>query len=336
MRHRRILTATALTAAVVVSGLIAPSAAVGSTRGTEWRARSIAAFLAARSADSGSETPHYYAYMAETSGKLNGWSHSYTQAYLSKLYSLVNPDGGWGLGYAYDAFGDGSINPATTTYAVTLAGHVGPPLLAGYQAGAVPRARVQTVVDLLVQMPRVPVDDGQCVAYSTEPADGAGGMCVHNVNAGVGAFLDRAAQYGLGATGMHRLITDISVHEVHAYRPTAQWWPYQADGPDQDVDHQSYSAQSMYPLSYWVGREAVYRVMDVDWPDVHAAIAYARLTGTPGGVASWSRTSPGLPLWCEMGDRWTGRIDAYLAGPRTARQLAQIALYSARAWANCP
>lgn len=319
----------AITAAVVV----AAPAASGSARGDAWRSRAVTAFNKFRAADDGQEGVYAYAAMAEASGRLYGWSHAYTTTYLAKVYALANPDGGWGLDKAYDAFADGSVNPADTTYAVTLADHVGMPLLNGYKAGVVPRDKVQGIVNELMAMPRVPVDRGQCVAYSTQPWDATPGYCVHNVNAGVGYFLHQVAAAGFGATGMHRLITDITIAEQVAYREQDVWWPYVHDGANQDPDHESYSAASMYPLAYWVGREAVYKLMDNSYPgDPYAPLAHLRLTSLPGGVASWSRTVSGLTLWCEMGDRWGAEADAFIASPPspTGQRLAQAALFSAR------
>ena len=300
-------------------------------RGDAWRSRATAAVSRFRSLDNGSAGAYAYASMAEACGRLYGWKHSYTSGYLAKVYALQNPDGGWGLGREYDAFQDGSVNGPDTTYTVTLADHVGMPLLAGWQAGVVPRARVQGVVDLLMAMPRIPVEHGQCVAYSTRPADCQPGYEVHNVSAGVAYFLHRAAAAGFGATGMHRLITDITVHQVHAYRPDDVWWPYIGDGDLQDVDHQAYSAQSMYPVAYWVGREAIYQLMTTAYPDDPLSpLAHMRLVSTPGGVASWSRSGSPVTLWGELGDRWLTEADQFIAGQKVASRVAQASLFCAR------
>ncbi|MFY1686505.1 hypothetical protein [Plantactinospora sp. WMMB782] len=305
------------------------------TRGTAWKTRATTAITRFRAADDGTAGAYAYASMAEACGRVYGWGHTWTTTYFNTVYNLRNPDGGWGLSRAYDAFGDGSVNDPQTTYTVTLADHVGMPLLAGYQAGVVPKARVQGIVDMLMAMPRVPVDRGQCVAYSTRADDAQPGYEVHNVSAGVGYFLHRAGALGLGATGMHRLITDISIHQVDAYRTADIWWPYLADGPNQDPDHQAYSAQSMYPIAYWVGREAIYKLMTTAYPDdPMSPLAHMRLVSTPGGVASWSRThgSP-ITLWGELGDQWLAEASAFITNPPGGyplTRLAQAALFCAR------
>lgn len=327
--------AVAITAAVVV----AAPAATSSPRGDAWRARAATAVSKARAIDTGADTAMTYAHLAGATGRLYGWSHAWTTDYLSRVYARQQPDGGYGLGKAWDAFQDGSTNPSDATYTVTLAGHVGPTLLDGYRAGVVPRAKVQQIIDLLMAMPRIDVARGQCVAYSDQPADVQPGYCVHNVNSGVALFLHNAAAAGFGATGMHRLLADITIHEQLSYREATTWWPYMGDGPDQDPDHNSYSAEALYRLGYWPGREAAYQMMVRTWPDDPlSTIAHMRLTGLPGGVASWDRYSPTTPLWCTLGDARTADVDAFIASPPSPAmsRLAQAAYYSALAWVNCP
>lgn len=303
-------------------------------RGDAWRSKAITAIGKFRAIDNGTAGPYGYASMAEACGRIYGWQHTWTNTYFNTVYALANPDGGWGLDREYDAFGDGTVNNEDTTYTVTLADHVGAPFLAGFQAGVVPHARVQGIVNLLLAMPRIPVERGQCVAYSNRPADCQPGYEVHNVSAGVGQFLHRANSLGFGGTGLHRLITDITIHQLVAYREADVWWPYIESGDLQDPDHQAYSAQSMYPLAYWVGRECIYRLLTTAYPgDPLAPLAHMRLVSTPGGVGSWSRTTPSVTLWAELGDRWLAEADQFIADPPAgtpALRLAQAALFCAR------
>jgi len=280
---------------------------------------------------------------AGASGMLSGWGHATTGQLLTRLLATRNPDGGYGLGRPYDAFADGTVNGADTTYTVTLAGHVGPTLLAAYRGGApaVARSDVQAVINLLMAAPRITVPRGQCVAYSLESADAppAGGMgWVHNVNSGVAWFLHECNAAGFGATGMQRLITDIGIAEMLAYVESGQWWPYLDNGPlaAQDPDHNSYMAEAMYRLAYWVGREVAYSQMVYPTPagvpgnsNQQDPIVHTRLTSLPGGPGSWSRTAPGVTLWAELGDAWKTEQDTYLAG-LTGDRAAQFAYYAAR------
>ncbi len=278
---------------------------------------------------------------AGAAGMLHGWSHVVTTGLLVRLLDGRNPDGGYGLGRAYDAFADGTLNGPETTYTVTLAGHVGPTLLAAYRGGSpvMARADVQAIVDLLVHdVPRIPIARGQCVAYSLDPNDSppaAGLGQVHNVNSGVALFLHEANAAGFGATGMQRLITDITLAEIVAYREASLWWPYLDDDPDlsgQDPDHNSYMAEAMYRLAYWIGREVAYSQMAYPPPvpgNSQDPIVHTRLVSLPGGPGSWSRTAPGVTLWAELGDTHRAEQDAYLA-TLTGDRAAQFAYYAAR------
>lgn len=298
-----------------------------------WRSRAITALDRFTAADTGAGTSFGYGMAAGAAGMLYGWPNTVTRGLLLKLLGTRNPDGGYGLGRPYDAFADGTVNPPDTTYTVTLAGHVGPTLLAAYKGGSgiVARQDVQDVVNLLVSTQRVPVPRGECVAYSRSPNDAAG--WVHNVNAGVGWFLSDVNGAGFGATGMQRLITNITIAEQVAYREAEYWWPYLDDGPDQDADHNSYQAEAAYRLFYWPGREVAYRMMTAAWSDnAQGPIVHTRLAGLPGGNGSWSRTVPGLTLWLDLFDQygWHTEQDDYLAG-LTGERAAQFAYYAARA-----
>lgn len=341
-QQRRQAAARLLAAAAALAAAVAfPAPASASTRGDAWAMRGRLAVESFR--DDGTQNAYTYAAMAEASGRLLGWTNPTTTKYLNKVYALRNPDGGWGLRTPYDAFQDGTTNPANTTYTVTLADHVGPTLLAGYKAGVVPRARVQGVVSMLGHLPRVPVSQGKCVAYSTQAADAKAGMCVHNVNAGVGYFLLQAAKAGITTPGGVQLAAAIRAQEVATYKPApVSWWAYYDGKPAalQDVDHEAYSAQSVYALSYAVGRDAALKVMSNAYPsDPGAPLAHMRLVSTPGGPNSWGSAGEPVTLWCEMGDRWLGEAYTYILDPGPAsrwQRIAQAALFSARNAAACP
>jgi hypothetical protein len=345
--RRRLKPVSLLLAAVLTAAFLIPGPpASASVRGDWWRARAITALSRFIASDTGAESAFGYGMAAGASGSLYGWTDPRTTLLLTRLLAGRNPDGGYGLGRTYDAFQDGTVNPATTTYTVTLASHAGPTLLAAYKGGAtvVVRQDVQDVIDLLVNgcgrlalpgcvPPRVATPRGDCVAYSLDPNDATG--CVHNVNAAVGAFLSSANGKGFGATGMQKLITNITIAELVAYREDDFWWPYLDDDPDltgQDPDHNSGSAEAMYGLAYWVGREVAYRQMVYPPPvpgNAQDPIVHTRLTGLPGGPGSWSGTSTTVTLWCVLGDTWLAEQDTYLA-TITGDRAAQFAYYAAR------
>lgn len=266
-------------------------------------------------------------YALGASAYLNGWSSPVTLDLLDSLRSTKNSDGTYGTGSAWDAFQDGTVNPATTGYAVTIAGHVGLPLLDGYINGVVPKTEVQSLVNLLLGFPRVPVSRGACIAYSNSGFDNV--HCVHNVNAGVAYFLAEANRAGIEATGLQSFITQISIQEAYSYHDSARSWPYMdAQTTNQDADHGSYSIESFYGLMYWVSRDAAYLVMTTS---TTKPIAHTRLTSLPTGPGSKSGNTT---IWCELGDNFSTEQDTYLATV-TGSSAAQFAYHAAKNAVTC-
>lgn len=314
--------------------MVSPNIASASARSDQWRARAITAldkFLATTTAP---DMPSFaYGMAAGAAGYLYGWDDPITTDLLAQLRATKNPDGTYGLNEPRDVFNDGTVNSATTGYAVTIAGHVGPTLLEAYKHGAATAAEIQVLVNALAKtFPKVTgITRGQCIAYSNSPYDKT--HCVHNVNSGVAWFLMEANALGFGATGMQNLITNISIAEGIAYRETQWWWPYSDSGANADADHASYEAEAMYRLQYWVGREAAYRMMIKNWTDNdQGPIVHTRLIGLPGGVGS---DSGDTTLWCVMGDSVSAEQDAYLASITGGDRAAQFAYYAARNSVAC-
>jgi hypothetical protein len=329
----------ALSAAVLTAAFLCPLPAAGKadpTRAEQWRA------IAQRAADrmdvlaTGVQRSSTLAYAAQAHAWLSpdGWQDPAAQAYLTRLYATQNPDGGYGIGVAYDAGGDGSVNPATTTYTVTLAGHVGPALLDGMRAGVVPRAKVQQIYDLLVSTPRIDTSAGRCLSYSRAAADAVPGRCVHNVNAGAAAWLLEAGKDGFAIPWW--LIQGIAKRELSAYNASTRFWPYQdstAPTP-QDADHNSYNAESMYDLAYPVAYSAAYVALTTE-PDGAAGtpIVYMRLAGLPPAPTAMSGNTT---VWCVLGDRWLDEADAFTtANFSDVGRLSQVAYYGSRAARAC-
>ena len=336
-RTIRAFLAVAIAAVVLFPG----SPAAAETRSERWQARALDAFSRFEAADDGHEIPHTYAFAAQTRAWMYGWGDPQAVAYLDKVRSLRNPDGGWGLGYAYDFAGNGTINPPTTTYTVTLADHVGPVLLDAYKHGAATVAEVKAIVTLIMRMPRIHDAGemyGQCIAYSNSPLDSGAGMCTHNVNAGAAQFLLDTNAAGVGTTGLMAYVVSATRRETASYREGDHWWKYMDSMgiAQQDADHNSYMAETMYTLAYPIGREVAWWQMTTPGiPD--SALAHARLTGLPGGPASMSADGS-TTLWCELGDQWFGEFDAWVddrdaAGD--ARRLVQAAYYAETAARSC-
>lgn len=202
--------------------------------------------------DNGKLGAHPYAWMAETIAIRNGWDDPRVKTYLRKVYRQQNPDGGYGLNAAWDAFGDGTVNPANTTYAITLTDHVGPVFLNGYKAGVVPRWRVKQIVRMVERFPLAD-DGGTCVSYSTTPQDSR--WCVGNINASAAHFLWRADAAGFKV--------DLSrvpgiVAENRATLIDGEWWPYSSGETwRQDWYHNVTMVEASLDLDPTLGRKTL-------------------------------------------------------------------------------
>jgi hypothetical protein len=323
MKRRALLIAAVLTAAF----LCPPPAAADPvpTRAEQWRAIAAQALdaygLALVPVQSAAFTRGSALW---ATGTLHGWSDPRVQPALAQLMAVRNAEGGWGLGYPYPAF-DGSMNGAGTTYTVTLAGHVGPALLAAWRGGALtdpePLTRITT---LLMTTAR----------YA--PASGPS-WCIHNINAGVADYLTQANDAGFGRSGLQKLVVDIVRFEITTYNPAWSNWSYQNTGnAEQDPDHGAYSAASLYFAAYPVGREAAFQLLAAPASSDDGRRAHMRLVALPGGPGSMSRTEPGVTLWCEMGDQWLLEAQAYVTGSAgDAKRLAQAAMFAALNAAAC-
>ncbi|RSM91492.1 hypothetical protein DMH04_00345 [Kibdelosporangium aridum] len=166
----------------------------------------------------------YVAPLAWYAGQRFGWRDRRTQTWLHRLYALRTPTNGYGLGAEFDAFADGTVNPADTAYTITSAWHVGRVLITGYDGGGVSAGRVRQAANLIASLP---LSAGErCPAYS-EHSNDIGKPCVWNVSAAAVWFLDNAARRGL-VTKPHKVATWRT--EIHRhYREDLGGWTYQAN-----------------------------------------------------------------------------------------------------------
>lgn len=231
--------------------------------------------------DSGHETAHAYSYMAGTMAHLYGWHDARALDYLQRVYELEQPNGGYGLGFALDLWSDGHPSPPDTTYTITLADHVGRIFLEGYDAGVVPRRRVQGLIDVLLSQPRTSDERGVCIGYSDYNPE-----CVYNVDAAAGWFLWQVQQRGFSVPA--GIIAGIT------RRVSAGWddgWPYREGGDDgQNVNYNAVTAVFMEPLDPTLARQAedaVRRQPLRDWYGPLGLLGMGDCTGsTYAGVAT--------------------------------------------------
>lgn len=295
---------------------------VGSSpvRTNSWTQRAVTAIQRFVETDSGNESAFAYAYIAGSIAAIHGWDDPRVATYLEKVYARANPDGGYGLGTPYDAFQDGTINPADTTYTVTITDHVGRVLVEAWQAGVVPRETIEHLVRLVLTTPRITTGPGVCIAYSRHPNDS--GFCVHNVNAGAGWFLATARALGITQKGLDEVLDGIAARDAAAFDKRAGWWPYiEGQALLNDFNHNAYNAESELALSPAIGRQAIDVLMSRNdyetWLD---PLAQVRL----------------LPYSCSQASSLIGEFDRMLGDERqTPGLLAQLSYWAARTARQC-
>ena len=328
---------TLLAAAVLVAALLSPASAsaLDPSRPEQWRAVAEHAMDRLQQMDTGDPQRAWtLAYAAQTIAWLSpeGWQDPVALAYLDRLHATQNPDGGYGLGFAYDAHGDGTTNPATTTYTITMAGQVGPVLLDAYRAGAVPASEVQQVLNLLASTPRIDTAAGRCISYSRHSNDAKPGLCVHNVNASAAWFMLEAGRDGFPVVWW--LVQGITKRTLSAYNATTRYWPYRDNmTTPQDTDHNAYTAEFVYGLAYPVGYSsaAVMLGNGLDG-DPDTALIGARLAGLPAAPTAMDGTTT---AWCTSADTWIDDVDAYVDWTSEVHKVASAAYLSMRASRAC-
>lgn len=194
-------------------------------------------------------------------------------------YTTASGRPGWGLTYAWDAFGDGTTNPADTVYTYTTA-MAALAFLDGYVAlgdsAQLDRAEA-AVATILTEC--WGYEDGplKSVWYSNQPRDQLdGSYVVHNVNALTLAAIARIARYAdetyesVKRGGIEAMLT-----EQAGYQDVDGQWQYQTGSPNRnDLVHHSYIALGL---------------VEAGLPEAEAALEY---------------------MWSEWFDESTGSFDA--------------------------
>lgn len=190
---------------------------------------------------------------------LRGWDDSGVVDYIRQLLATRNPDGGFGLGWAYDAFNTGETNAPDTTYTVTTAAHVGRVLLEGAAHGAVDSVEVERLVEVVLAIPLVAgVWPGACIGYSTYERDAE--TCVHNVNASVALFLLRAAPLISRRDTAIDLALRLAQHEIASYRVDEGSWHYMGTaGRPNDMNHEAACIEAALAFAPPIGADAAQR-----------------------------------------------------------------------------
>ena len=310
MINRMIHRLSAVFIAAVVIGTMATSG-TAITPADEWGARADTLIARAIQLDTGAGSAFNYSFLASAIAmhSPDGWHDPRALHYLNRVLDQRHPDGGFGLNYAVDAFNDDTRNPASTTYTVTMADHVGKVFLEAYAAGVLDRYYIDTLLTRLQAMPRIGVYGGYCYAYSDHPNDIKPGYCVHNVNAGMGAFLSMARQAGF--TQASQWITmEITNYEVLKYREWDRSWRYVDFRPGLNpADQNAYTVESMMQLAPELGGAAL------AWMMVHSL-----------GPTSGEAHARLAQFDCAGSLRWLSEFDARMVA--VADSLTRTALFA--------
>ena len=194
-----------------------------------------------------------------------GWGDADAVRLLDDVRARRLPGGGYGLGFAWDAFQDGTTNPPDAAYAITITDHVGLVLLDAFDHGAAPAAEIQGFVDEIVAFRRARPG---CLAYSDTGFDD---ICVHNINTSAAWFLAEAG--GRGSPFGMESWTSSSPPAVRLSF-TGPWWPYSdlTAMSAHDWDHEATVVENLLTLDPELGREALRAIMVPDptgeMPDV--------------------------------------------------------------------
>lgn len=281
---------------------LAPPHAPPAPVGVLWGQNVDAQIRQAISQDNGAQTPYSDVSLAwgVALRSPQGWNDPGAGHYLAAALDQPNP---YGLGYAWDAFQDGTLNPATTIYTITIA-QVGDPVLDAYRHGAATRAQLTDAIDHALAAPRIPVAAGIGLAYSDAPADIRPGYSVHNVNQAIALFLQDALDAGITyrAADVQALVDGLNAFELASYNPTLNGWAYR-DGGSQAIQDPAHAGvgvlwgQRFYPDT--IGTPTVKYLMTMDF-------GYALGSGVHSSLAQFD---------CSDSRTWLPQYAEYMADP---------------------
>lgn len=316
-----VLMRPALALLLLLTATLAPTAPAAAN--AQWGERADTALARAAQLEGSAEGVMYHSMMAGALAEREGWSSPNVARHLEAIYAQRLASGGYGLPYAWDAFQDGTVNSAQTTYAITVSGHAGRVLLDGWEAGVVPGEEVARLVDVIIAMPRIKDGGpGICIAYSSSANDVQPGYCVYNIVASAGKFLADARALGIVRRGQDYLLAGLTQRDASAYRFGTGYWPYRSGSTAlADWNHNAVNVEAELALSPALGRDALVRQMS--WSDP------VRWVDPLGQVAL-------LQYRCSSAPDLLDDFDLMLADSRvTAPLAAQMAYWSAQTSTHC-
>ena len=192
------------------------------------------------------ETVQHYAAMFYINAVLHGYKSNEALHYLRLCESKIDSFG-YGVGYDWDAFQDGSINSKTTNYSVTITEHM-LPLIYGYKNAVVSRNRIYHLVNSFKKIPLADtLDHGICIAYSDNLNDAVG--CVHNTNISCANFIEKLRPIYFLDSNLLIIQKKIIEREIYSYNEKDTSYLYwDRDTGICDQNHLANSALQMYNL----------------------------------------------------------------------------------------
>lgn len=273
--------------------------------------RADIAIAKAKALDTGNETAFADAWLASAIAHRSpdGWEDEAALKYLHRATAQAHANGGYGLNYAWDAFGDGTVNSAASNYTITYY-QVGEPLLEAYAAGAVPASAITSLMDSLFTLTPIPVSPGIGLPYSNQYNDFKPGYVVHNINQGIALLLKdiQAAGITYRKAKADTWINGLLTYEGASYRPDTFDWTYRNGSPQaNDPAHNGLGVAMFIVLGDPRGPDALLYEMSRSLGS-SSAVAHAYL-----GQFS-----------CNLSRRWYAEQDSALAGANF-QLLAQFA-----------
>jgi hypothetical protein len=214
-------------------------------------------------------------------------------------YTTSSGRPGWGLPYAWDAFGDGTTNPADTVYTYTTA-MAALAFLDGYVAlgdsTQLDRAKA-AVTTILTECWGYEAGPLMSVWYSNQPRDQINGSyVVHNVNALTLAAIARIDRYeGEAYESEKRSGIEAMLVEHSGYEGVEGQWRYQTGSPNRnDLVHHAYIALGLVEAGL-PEAEVALEYMWSEWFDVSTGSFDADSREVMGSTA-WGPGDALLPL----------------------------------------
>lgn len=196
--------------------------------------------------ETSNETVQYYAAMFYTNATIYGYNSNEAKHYLSKCEAKIDSFG-YGLGFAWDAFQDGTINDKTTNYSITITEHM-LPLIYGYENKVVHKRRILHMIDAFKKFPLADtMKQGDCIAYSDHANDIVG--CVHNTNISCAKFIERLRKSGLADKSLKKLQERIIQREINSFlEKDTSYYYWDKDSILCDQNHLSSTALQMFDI----------------------------------------------------------------------------------------